>query len=87
MPDGPRPPFSPFARRRFLRESFRGTVPLLLQWTRGGPKRHPDVSSADQDAPDRAREELDRLQEEFVRDNGDLTRSLMAPAAENESDD
>lgn len=84
MPDGPNPTPPSHPRRRFLRESLRGAVPLLFPWTRGGEGRPagvpPDGTAATdprEAAPADAREELDRLHEDFVHDNGDLSRSLL----------
>jgi len=75
---------APVERRRFLRESLRGSVPLLLTWAAGRardlarlvqepaapPKLAPPPAAADA-APPAARETIDQQQEEFDRDNPD----------------
>lgn len=75
---------TPVQRRRFLRESLRGSVPLLLGWAAGrarelarlvhepAPMRMPAPPPAAADAaPPAAKENLDRRQEDFARDNPD----------------
>lgn len=73
---------TPVERRRFLRESLRGSVPLLLDWAAGRardltrlmqePARKPaPPPAAARAAPAAAKESLDQQQEEFARDNPD----------------
>ncbi len=73
---------TPVERRRFLRESLRGSVPLLLDWAAGRardlarlvqepaapPKLAPPPAAASA-APSATKENLDQQQEEFARDN------------------
>ncbi|MGH8629167.1 MAG: hypothetical protein ACREU7_00175 [Burkholderiales bacterium] len=73
---------TPVERRRFLSESLRGSVPLLVSWATARvrelarliqePPATPKTSpppAAKSVAPAPARQELDRQQEEFAREN------------------
>jgi hypothetical protein len=73
---------TPLERRRFLRESLRGSVPLLLDWAAGRardlarlmqePARKPALPpAAASAAPPAVQQSLDQRQEEFARDNPD----------------
>lgn len=72
-------------RRRFLRDSVRGSVPLLLGLASEPAADEPEVDSAsarrtspppeiEHTAPEPTKEALDKLQEDFARDNPGLTR-------------
>ena len=73
---------APVERRRFLSESLRGSVPLLINWATARvrevarliqePSTSPKTSpppAARLSPPTAARKELDRQQEEFAREN------------------
>ncbi len=71
----------PVERRRFLSESLRGSVPLLIDWATARVRevarliQEPSVPrtspppAARIAPPASARQELDRQQEEFAREN------------------
>ncbi len=73
---------APVERRRFLRESLRGSVPLLLDWAAGrardlarlvqqpaaAPKLAPPPAP-DSAAPSATKANLDQQQQDFARDN------------------
>lgn len=74
----------PEQRRRFLRESVRGSLPLMLDWVAGRArsltalahtKPEPPKSSAPpqgaEEAPAGAKEKLDLHYQEFARDNAE----------------
>ena len=71
----------PVERRRFLRESLQGSVPLLVGWISGGarslmklasgeePRRTSAPPAAAAKAPAAAKDALDQRQQDFARDN------------------
>lgn len=71
-------------RRRFLRESLTGSVPLLLGWATSRvsslarlmqepvePRRTSPPPAATESAPAPVKDELDQHYQEFARDNPD----------------
>lgn len=72
----------PVERRRFLRESLRGSVPLLFSWMAGrasalarlaqdssSPRRPSPPPAATKSAPARVKENLAKRGKESARDN------------------
>lgn len=77
-------PETPDQRRRFLRETLKGSVPLLFGWIAGRarglihtlgatptPAQTSPPPAAATDVPPAAKQAADRHYDEFVRDNPD----------------